>query len=307
MRITESMTYRSMLSAMQDRLQGQFEAQEALSTGLRFQHAKDDPVAAASVLRTEDLLATLESRQKNLNIVESKVGYAESRLGDLTDTLQSARDLLVRSQTVAMNTEDRSLLAEQMRGLAQDVAAIGNTRDADGRPLFGGTSASLPFAGGPGAWSLDPAISAPIQVEVSSGRSLPAGVDATTVFRDSGGTQDLASALESMAASIALSPTDDAGKLARRDALDAGLVEVDAMLERTSRARGSAGLALEAIDVIRETNEAGKLNANEELARLRDADIAEEVTKLANENASLEAARTVFQKLGQQSLFDYLR
>ncbi len=307
MRITESMTYRSMLSAIQDRVQGQFDAQQALSTGLKFQHAKDDPTAAAGVLRTEDLLATLESRQKNLDVVEAKTAYSESRLGDLSNTLQSARDLLLRAQSAGLNTEDRSLLAEQMQGLAQDVAAIGNTQGADGRPLFGGTSGNLPFVGGAGAWSLDPSMSTPIQVEVSSTRSLPAGVDATAVFRDSGGTQDLASALESMAASIALNPTDDAGKLARRDALDASLVEMDAMLDRTSRARSSAGLALEAIDVIRETNEAGKLNANEELARLRDADIAEEVTKLANENASLEAARTVFQKLGQQSLFDYLR
>ncbi len=307
MRITNSMTYRSMLAAMQQRQQGQFEAQQALSTGVKFQHAKDNPIGAAGVLRAENLLATLESRQKNLDLVESKASYAESRLGNLTDTLQSARDLLVRSQTVAINTEDRDLLAEQMRGLAQDVAAIGNTRDADGRPLFGGTSPNLPFSGGAGAWSLDAGMSAPIQVEVASGRSLPAGVDVRAAFRDSSGTVDLATALENMAAEIALSPTDDAGKLARRDALDASLTEMDAMLERTSRARSSAGLTLEAVDVIRDTNEAVKLNANEELTRLRDADVAEEVTKLANESASLDAARAVFQKLQQQSLFDYLR
>lgn len=307
MRVTNSMTYRSMLSAMQDRLQGQFDAQQALSTGVKFQHAKDDPVAAAGVLRTQDLLATLQSRQKNLDVVESKTAYAESRLGDLTDTLQSARDLLVRSQTVALNTEDRDILSEQLRGLAQDVAAIGNTRDADGRPLFGGTSANLPFSGGAGAWSLDPGMSAPIQVPVSSARSMPVGVDTRAVFRDSSGTVDLATALENMAATVALDPPDEAGKLARRDALDVSLNEMDAMLARTSRARSSAGLALEAVDAIREANETGKFNANEELARIRDADVAEEVTKLANESASLDAARAVFQRLEQQSLFDYLR
>lgn len=306
MRVTNNMTYRSMLAGMQQRTQGQFEAQQALTTGVKFQHARDNPIAASGVLQAENRLAALDSQQKNLDIVEARTAYAETRLGDMTDVLQTAREILLRSQTVAINTEDREFIAQQMRDLAADVVAIGNTRGVDGRPLFSGTGQNPPFAGSSGAWSLDPSVSAPINVEVASGRSLPAGVDARAAFSDSSGTVDLASLLEGYADTIALNPTDDPGKLARRDAIDAGLVEMDAVLDRVSFARSRAGLALEAMDGIRATHDSEELVAQDKLSQLRDADIAEEITRLANENASLEAARAVFQRLEQQSLFNYL-
>lgn len=307
MRVTNSMNYRALLGAMQERTQAQFDAQQALSTGRKFQQAKDDPVAAAAVLRTEDRLARLQSQQDTLNRVEARHAYSETRLSDLGDTLQSARELLLRAQTVSINTEDRDLLAEQLRGMAADVASIANTRDADGRPLFGGTSPNPPLVGGPGAWTLAADISAPPRVEVADGRQLANGVDMRSALMNTAGTADIVTALETLADAVALNPTDNAGKLARRDTLDAGLVELDGMLERTSRVRSQAGLALEAVDTLRAANDSGQLNASSELAQWRDADIAAEVTRLANENASLEAARAVFQRLGQQSLFNFLR
>lgn len=306
MRITNNMTYRSLLAGMQQRTQGQFEAQQALTSGVKFQHARDNPVAASSVLKAENKMAVLDSQQSNLNIVEARTAHAETRLGDMADVLQTAREMLVRSQTVAINTEDRAVLAEEMRNLAADVASIGNTRAADGRPLFSGTSQSLPFAGSAGAWSLDASMSAPIQVEVAAGRNMPAGVDVREAFVDSTGTVDLASLLEGYADTIELNPTDDPGKQARRDAIDAGLTEMDAVLDRVTFARSKTGLALESIDAIREAHASEELVTQDKLSSLRDADIAEEITRLSNENASLEAARAVFQRLEQQSLFNYL-
>lgn len=306
MRITNNMSYRALVGAMQDRTQEQFDTQRAITTGLKFRQASDNPVAAGTIFRSEDLQAKLATQQKSLDVVERTTTHAESRLGDMADVLQSARELLLRGQSAPLGTEDGDVLASNLRSLADQVASIGNTIGSNGRPLFSGTGSSLPFAGQSGNWSLDPSMTAPIAVEVAPGRTLPAGVDATAAFRDSSGTMDIASLLESYADLVESTPTGAGGNQARADAIAAGLDEMDAVLERVTFARAEAGLALERVDDIRASHENQSVLLDESLAKLRDADLAEEITRLANENASLEAARAVFQKLEQQSLFNFL-
>ncbi|MGB1557271.1 MAG: flagellin [Oceanococcaceae bacterium] len=306
MRVTSQITHQQLLQAIQQRTQGQAEASRALSSGLRVEHARQDPAAMAEVLRQQDAQSLLQTSDRIAGMLEGRLGQAEGQLDAFNDILLSARDRVIQAQSAGVNAEDRQILAEQIRAAATSVAALANSRNEDGRPLFGGTQAGALFSGGPGAWTLDgPA--APAQVELSPGQSLGLGVDARGLFADAAGTGDLVSALEALADQVALNPNDDPGKQARVAALDAGLIELDAALERTNRVRGQVGLDLQRLEGIRDANAARGLAIDSEISRLRDADVAAEATRLASESAALDAARTVFQRLQQQSLFNYLR
>lgn len=306
MRITGSMIQRQVLGALQRGGEAQFEAQKALSSGLRFEHAREDPRAAASVLAQQTRLSQLEGQLQGADIIESRLGNAESRLGSLSDLLQSARETLVQAQNSTLAPADRDILAAELRGLAQSYVGLANSRDVDGRPLFSGTSDQPPFVGGPGAYTLSPP-DAPAQVQLGSAGAFNLNVDAQNLFTDSTGTTNFATVLENLALQVETNPTDDLGRAARRDALDLGISEMDVALEEVVELRGGLGNDLNRLESFRDSAGLRQIELQADISRLQDADVAQEATRLAQESASLEAARAVFQRLSQQSLFNYLR
>jgi flagellar hook-associated protein 3 FlgL len=57
----------------------------------------------------------------------------------------------------------------------------------------------------------------------------------------------------------------------------------------------------------RDVLEGRKLIVDRDVSKLNDTDLAEMITKLQGQMTNLEAAQAAFSKIGQQSLFDYLR
>jgi flagellar hook-associated protein 3 FlgL len=57
----------------------------------------------------------------------------------------------------------------------------------------------------------------------------------------------------------------------------------------------------------RDVLEGRKLIVDRDVSKLSDTDLAEMITKLQGQMTNLEAAQAAFSKIGQQSLFDYLR
>lgn len=306
MRITGSMIQRQVLSTLQRGSEAQFDAQKALSSGLRFQHAREDPRAAATVLAQQTRLSELQGQIQGADVIESRLANAESRLGSLSDVLQSFREDLIQAQNTTLAAGDRESLALELRGLAETYVGLANSRDVEGRPLFAGTGSQLPFAGAPGSYVLTPP-SAPAQVQLGSAGVFNLSVDAQDLFVDSLGTTDMAAVLEALAAEVEANPTDDLGRAARRDTLDQGIVEIDAAIEKVIGLRSRLGNDLNRLDSFRDSASLRQIELQSDISRLQDADVAEEATRLAQESATLEAARTVFQRLSQQSLFNYLR
>nr|MBV6631252.1 hypothetical protein [Oceanococcus sp. HetDA_MAG_MS8] len=306
MRITSNMIQRQVLGALQRGGEAQFGAQKALSSGLRFEHAREDPRAAATVLAQQTRLSELQGQLQGADVIESRLANAESRLGGLTDVLQAFRETLVQGQNATLNAEDRAILAAELRGLSETYVGLANSRDVEGRPLFSGTGDALPFAGAPGSYVLNPPL-APAQVQLGSAGVFNLNVDAQALFVDAAGTTDMAAVFESLAVEVEANPTDDVGRAARRDALDQGILEIDAAIDKVVGLRSRLGNDLNRLDSFRDSASLRQIELQSDISRLQDADVAEEATRLAQESASLEAARAVFQRLSQQSLFNYLR
>ena len=64
---------------------------------------------------------------------------------------------------------------------------------------------------------------------------------------------------------------------------------------------------LEKNEMQRNVLESRKLIIDRDVSALNDTDLAEMITKLQGQMTNLEAAQAAFSKIGQQSLFDYLR
>src|SRR5690606_16372133 len=71
---------------------------------------------------------------------------AESSLAQVGDALQFARESLVSAGNGAMGQGDRMMIAQQLRGVREQLVSLANRRDGAGGFVFGGQgSTAAPF------------------------------------------------------------------------------------------------------------------------------------------------------------------
>ncbi|GIU36088.1 flagellar hook-associated protein FlgL [Shewanella schlegeliana] len=84
------------------------------------------------------------------------------------------------------------------------------------------------------------------------------------------------------------------------------LNNIDSGMKQLDVARGVAGNSLKSLDSYSATHEEEKIVNNSALSMLEDLDYAEAITQLEQQQQALNAASSVFTKVGTVSLFDYI-
>jgi flagellar hook-associated protein 3 FlgL len=156
--------------------------QENLTSGKRVVRASDDPTAAAQAERSITRMARIASDQRALESQRNTIIMGESALGDITDALQTFRELTVSAGGGTLTAAERTTIANQLQGLREQILAMANSKDTNGLPLFAGLgSASTPFSGPnqpPGDYSF---LGLPGQA-TSSETSIPGTLDGDSAF-----------------------------------------------------------------------------------------------------------------------------
>lgn len=133
------------LSARQSQLSVQ---QEKLTAGKRVLRAGDDPVAAAQAERALNRLSRIQSEQRALAARRDAMALGESALGDAVGLVQNFRELVVGAGNASLSARDRNSIAEQLRGLREQLLEAANRRDGNGMPLLGALGGAVtPFIG----------------------------------------------------------------------------------------------------------------------------------------------------------------
>lgn len=175
MRLSSSNTYGTALESLVDRQARLAGTQEQLTTGKRVNHASDDPAAAA---RSERALASERRTVANQRAVDASnnaMTLTESALGDAGGLLQSAREALVAAGNATYSDTERAGVANQLKGLREQLFSVANRTDGAGTYLFGGQgSAQAPFVDMPGGVQFQGTSG---QVQAASGEALPLTMD----------------------------------------------------------------------------------------------------------------------------------
>lgn len=124
--------------------------QEKLASGKRVLKASDDPVAATLAERESNRLMRNEADLRALERSRSSLDQAESAIGQMGDVLIRFKELLVQGGNPTLSASDRRSLANELRGLRDQLLNLSNTKDAEGNALLGGlgpiVSSGKPFA-----------------------------------------------------------------------------------------------------------------------------------------------------------------
>ena len=146
MRLGSANTYDSALQSLYARQSDMAIQQEKLTSGKEVNRPSDDPTGASQAERSLTRITRIATEQRALEVQRNSINMAESTLGDASGLAQSLRELIINAGNGGYTSINRTTLAEEMKGLRDQLFTLANRTDTNGVPLFGGLgSSSAPF------------------------------------------------------------------------------------------------------------------------------------------------------------------
>lgn len=288
----------SKLSARADALSTQ------ISSGKKLTAPSQDVVAYNRLATIARANADDSVHGANLTLAQSLLQQSDTTLTAVTAQIQRAQELTIQAANGTLNDAARHAIAIQLTNIRDDLVGLANTVDARGGPLFGaatGDTAVTQAADGSVSFA---GTGTPATIPVADGIDLAATDSAARIFGGvadgSGGTTTVFAVLNDFIAALNAGGTVTAAAGKATDGLSAAMTQV-------SSAQGSVGARAARLDLVAaQASDAADLR---ELDRsgLEDTDLSTAITDLQKTMTILQATQASFTRLGQLSLFDYLK
>lgn len=258
--------------------------QADISSGKRLQTASDDPAASARVADIRRTQANQQVWLANVEAASSVAAQVDGTLTGVATAFDRARELMLAASSDTLNDSDRSAIAVELRGIADDVASYAAEKDSRGYPLFpAGDALLIPIAP---------------SVRVAATASF---ADVFQNVQTAGGAMDLEQIIRDAADAVEI--TD---KTTRTAASATSLAAIESGADHLSSVRGEQGVRAARIDSVRERLASGGLLLEEERGNLEGTDLTATIARINAKQLSLEAAQSVFARLNRRTLFDLL-
>ena len=265
MRVSDADRYKNVNAVLGRLASEHARASRAAATGERVTRPSDDPLAAAELVRLRHAASKVDAHRETLRSAMNDLELSESSLAAASDVFVRAKELAMQGGNGALGAGERSMLAEQVEALEQELLGIANQQGARGY-LFAGSKIDAPPFAAAGVFSGD---GSDHSVDVGSGAT-SASASGALAFTVTGGRNVFADLSQLRSA---LAADDAAGVRAALDGLEAARKQVEAE-------RGKAGLSLEkltaadgvlaqgGVDLARATERVGGADAFEAFSRM---------------------------------------
>jgi flagellar hook-associated protein 3 FlgL len=181
-RLGSANTYDTAINNITARQSALSNLQANLTSGKKIVLASDDPTGAAQAERAMTRISRIATDQRALASQRDSIAQAESTLGDVTNALQSFRELVVSAGNGTQTAADRQTVALQLTQLRDQIFGLSNTKDNNGQPLFSALGSALaPFVG-PSTPPQDYTFNGLAGQTSSSEVSIPSSLDGDSAF-----------------------------------------------------------------------------------------------------------------------------
>jgi flagellin len=258
-------------------------AMEKLSSGYRINRAADDAAGLAISEKMRGQIGGLAQAQRNAQDGISLVQTAEGALNEVHAMLQRVRDLKVQFDNGTLNTDDQDAIAAEVSQISQEISDIAGQTKFNGKSLFN-NAAAFSFQ-----------VGANVSETISLASPTLSGAIGTS---GTGGLQEITALSTAGLAKTALSSTTLSD-----------VTVLDNAIKNVSTARANFGAVQNRLEH-RLTNLATyqeNLTASE--SRIRDVDMASEMTKFTKLNILQQAGTSMLAQANQapQNVLSLLR
>jgi flagellin len=252
---------------------------EKLSSGYRINRAADDAAGLAISEKMRGQIGGLAQAQRNAQDGISMVQTAEGALGEVHSMLQRVRDLKVQFANDTLSTEDRDAIASEVFEIAKEVKSITDETKFNGKALF--TSTGFTF-----------------QVGANDGETVSTAGAALSGTIAGGGLSELTGLSSAAAATVAMS----SGGLN-------DLADLDTAIANVSTIRGNLGAVQNRLEHRLANLATYQENLTASESRIRDVDMASEMTKFTKFNILQQAGTSMLAQANQgpQGVLSLLR
>ncbi|MGQ0766225.1 MAG: flagellin N-terminal helical domain-containing protein [Gemmatimonadota bacterium] len=291
MRITNSLTTRNAIAAMQQALRQVDDAQRRATTGKRVERASDDPGAASNIMTASSSLRAIDQYQRNIGSAVARNSAEGQGLSTVTLLLERAKELGVGQASGTADATTRLVTKFEVDELLRQAIQTGNQRH-EGEFLFGGDEGAMPLdLAGPPFSTTPPTGNR--RTEISSGFLLPANRNATDVFLATG----VLAALNEL--SVALGANDQA-------AITQSLYSLDAAHSGLQVLVGENGARANQLDVTASNLSALDTSLRTYRSNLEDVDLEAAVTELVARQTAYQTAMLATSRIIGLNLTDYI-
>ncbi len=296
MRITTAMTYQRMILNLNAKTEDVGRLANMIATGKRISKPQEDPRAWSQAMNLRQGLRELETFQKNLDFA---VAWNETTVNTLNSFSKLLDDAIQTGLSAINNAEDRATQIRTIDEISQQALDLANTQYA-GRYLFSGRSLSTPpfdenldYQGGTGN-------EADFEIRTGPYNRQAINITGEAAFIVDSSDPDGSNILKTL----------QALKTAIEDE-DMTEVQNQRMALQTAREhiRGKntlAGLRMSYFDGQKSALEALKLNSENQLSELEDANTAEAIILLQQNQTALQAALQATAMLDDLNLAKFL-
>jgi flagellar hook-associated protein 3 FlgL len=302
-RLFNEQTIRS-IAVLNDRVIG---LQEQVSTGKVDLRPSQDLVAAVRRSAGTEILDRIERYRANLDATRNRLDLADDVLGQVTSSVTRLQELAIQAANDTLGPVDRAAIGTEVSQLRGLLLGLANTRDSQGQALFGGYRTNsepfVPAADGAIVYRGDAGTHV---LNVSDTRTLATGIDGQTAFLridTPDGPMPLFDMVDRFQAALG---APDSGS-SQAETLSAMVGLMGGAVDHFALQRAQIGSLGNAANAHAEVLDSRALLLRKSMSGLEDADMAEVITQLQGLLANREATQQVFARIGQQSLFDFIR
>jgi flagellar hook-associated protein 3 FlgL len=286
----------SRISDAQTRLQ---KTQEQVASGRRILTPSDDPVASARALEVTQAQATNTQYGRNRVFAENILVQTEGTLGSVTELLLDVQSAVASAGNGTLGDNERGFIATEIGARLQQLIGLANSRDASGNYLFSGFQSGTPAFVQSATGATYQGDAGQQLVQVDAQRQLALGTPGSTVFQ--GGGQDVFATLSNL---VTLLNTPGTAGLAA--GLATATTDLDLALDNVLTVRASLGTRLQEIESLNTLGTDRNLQYSALLSELQDLDYTEALTRLTQQQVTLEAAQKSFAQTSKLSLFNFI-
>ncbi len=143
MRVNQNMMSNIFVNNLRRQTQAMLQRQEQIATQKRINRPSDDPSGMGRVLAGRSSLAAINQYIDNIKQGRTRLEFTDRTLGFVDELIRQARRIAQEKSDSDATADERSLAAEQVKGIYDMVLQFANSRYGD-RSMFGGYQTDAP-------------------------------------------------------------------------------------------------------------------------------------------------------------------
>jgi flagellar hook-associated protein 3 FlgL len=300
-RITPTMLTSSTLNGLNASLAALERTSDELSSGKKILEPSDNPYGTSRAIDLQSQLDGLSSYASNVQEGISWENTSSSAMANMSNVLESVRELLVRAPNGTYNAGDLGHMAAEVEQLTEAVKQDANTQYA-GQYVFAGTmTTTAPYP--QGAEDAYQGNTGTIARAIGPGLSVTVNTDMSALLGNGQGAADgkLFDTLRTISEHLKGATPADVAALGSSD-----LTSLEGSIEALTQMQATAGSVTDQLQTAASRIEGLQGTITAGLSNIEDTNVAEVSIAYSTEQAAYEAALRAGASIVQESLLQFL-